>query len=76
MLLKVHTQGILTRLSTCTRYVLHGTNISSVLMAIIHLTQRGQASVTLRPDSGLFRLHKPVTDWLEMLPHSVYGLNM
>ena len=25
--------------------------------------------------SGL-RLHKPVTDWLETLPHSVYGVNM
>ena len=22
------------------------------------------------------RLHKPVTDWLETLPRSVYGLNM
>ena len=23
-----------------------------------------------------YKLHKPVTDWLETLPHSIYGLNM
>ena len=22
------------------------------------------------------RLHKPVTDWLETLPHGIYGLNL
>ena len=26
--------------------------------------------------ASCFRLHKPVTDWLETLPHSIYGLNM
>ena len=25
---------------------------------------------------GKLRLHKPVTDWLETLPHSIYKLNM
>ena len=25
---------------------------------------------------GKLRLHKPVTDWLEMVPHSIYKLNM
>ena len=25
---------------------------------------------------GNLRLHKPVTDWLETLPHSIYKLNM
>ena len=24
----------------------------------------------------ILRLHKPVTDWLETLPHSLYGLNI
>ena len=26
--------------------------------------------------SDILRLHKPVSDWLETFPHSIYGLNM
>ena len=27
-------------------------------------------------ESHMFRLHKPVSDWLETLPHRISGLNM